>query len=54
VDLVLLIGIPATGKTSYYASEFVGSHLRINRDTLGTRHREAALFTEALRTGLAS
>jgi predicted kinase len=50
VDLVLLIGIPATGKTSYYASEFLRSHLRISRDMLGTRYRETALFAEALRT----
>jgi predicted kinase len=50
VELVLLIGIPATGKTSFYASEFLRSHLRISRDTLGTKYREAALFNEALRT----
>jgi hypothetical protein len=51
VDLVVLIGIPATGKTSYYASELLRSHLRVSRDLLGTRHRETALFSEALRTG---
>ncbi len=50
MDLVLLIGIPATGKTSFYASELMRSHLRISRDTLGTAHREAELFAAAIRT----
>jgi predicted kinase len=50
VDLVLLIGIPATGKTTFCASELGHSHLRISRDVLGTVHREHELFATALRT----
>jgi predicted kinase len=51
VDLVVFIGIPATGKTSCYAALFLRTHLRISLDSLGTRYREQALFDEALRTG---
>jgi predicted kinase len=50
MELVLLIGLPATGKTSYCAAELLRSHLRISRDTLGTAYRESSLFAEALRT----
>lgn len=46
---VVLIGIPASGKSSFYATRFVATHLRINLDMLRTRHREAELVGTCLR-----
>ena len=43
MELILLIGIQATGKSSFYKESFVDSHLRINLDMLKTRHRERNL-----------
>ena len=44
MKIILLIGIPASGKSSFYQSRFAASHLRINLDMLRTRHRERSLF----------
>lgn len=46
---VVLIGIPASGKSSFYASRFSATHLRINLDMLRTRHREQELVAACLR-----
>lgn len=46
---VVLIGIPASGKSSFYATRFAATHLRINLDMLRTRHREAELVATCLR-----
>lgn len=44
MEIVMLIGIPATGKSSFYQERFAGSHLRINRDMLKTEVRTSSLF----------
>ena len=44
MELIIFIGIPATGKSSYYKKYFYDSHIRINLDMLKTRHREALLI----------
>ncbi len=49
-QLVVLMGIPATGKTSFAVERFGHSHLRISRDVLRTKHRERQIFDAALRT----
>ncbi|MCB9878149.1 MAG: AAA family ATPase [Planctomycetes bacterium] len=51
MEAVLLIGIPASGKSSFYAARFAHSHVRVNRDMLRTPHREQELFTTLLRIG---
>lgn len=51
MECVLLIGIPASGKSSFYAARFLHSHVRVNRDMLRTRHREEELFATLLRIG---
>ena len=51
MEAVLLIGIPASGKSSFYASRFAHSHLRVNRDMLRTPYREQELFATLLRIG---
>jgi predicted ABC-type ATPase len=44
VEAILLIGIPGSGKSSFYKERFYATHLRINRDMLKTRQRERALI----------
>jgi hypothetical protein len=43
IEAVILIGIPATGKSSFCRDRFFRSHVRINLDMLRTRHREHLL-----------
>ena len=43
VDAVILMGIPGAGKSNFFKARFVDTHVRINRDMLGTAHRQRAL-----------
>lgn len=45
---VLLIGIPASGKSTFYKRFLFDSHVRINRDMLRTGHREKLLLEACL------
>jgi predicted kinase len=49
VEAILLIGIPGSGKSSFYKERFYGTHLRINRDMLKTKRRERALIEACLK-----
>lgn len=49
---VILIGIPASGKSTFFNTELVDTHLRINLDMLRTRHREKLLFQACLEGGI--
>ena len=49
-ELIILIGIPGSGKTTYYLNNYEGTHLHINLDTLKTRGRETAIFKAAVDT----
>ncbi|TVY08632.1 ATP-binding protein [Paenibacillus cremeus] len=40
MECVILIGIQASGKSTFFKERFFGSHMRINMDMLRTRHRE--------------
>lgn len=44
MELVLFIGIQATGKSSFYKERFYRTHVRVNYDMLKTRHREELLL----------
>ena len=44
MEAIILIGIPGSGKSSFYKERFYNTHLRINRDMLKTRERERALI----------
>src|SRR4028118_312040 len=46
---VILIGIQAAGKSTFYRERFFDTHVRINRDMLKTKHREAVLLEACLR-----
>jgi predicted kinase len=48
MQLILLAGIQASGKSTFYKKQFVDSHIRINLDMLKTRHREWVLFQACL------
>src|SRR6185503_20744247 len=48
---VLLIGLPGSGKSTFYARQYARTHLRINLDMLRTRRREAVLVRACLATG---
>ena len=43
-DAVILIGIPASGKSTFYKQGYVDTHLRINGDMLGNRGLERDLI----------
>jgi predicted kinase len=48
MEMVLFIGIQATGKSSFYMERFFRTHVRINLDMLKTRHREDLLVKACL------
>jgi hypothetical protein len=43
-EMIVFVGIQATGKSSFYQQKFAASHMRINLDMLKTRHREKILL----------
>jgi predicted kinase len=47
-EVVILIGVQASGKSSFYLSKFFNTHIRINLDMLKTRHREKLIFDACL------
>ncbi len=48
MELIIFIGLQASGKSSFYRARFSHSHLRLNLDMLRTRHREKLLFEACL------
>lgn len=48
MEMVLFIGIPASGKSSFYKERFFLTHVRVNRDMLKTRRREELLIRACL------
>ena len=44
MEMVLFIGIPGSGKSTFYRERFFDTHVRINLDMLKTRHREMTLI----------
>lgn len=44
----MLIGIPATGKSTFFQERFRDTHVRINLDMLRTRHREQVLVAACI------
>lgn len=48
MELVIFMGLQATGKSSFYRLNFYRTHVRINLDMLKTRHRERRLFETCL------
>jgi predicted kinase len=48
MEAVILIGIQASGKSTFYRDRFFDTHVRINLDMLKTRHREKCLLNACL------
>lgn len=48
MELVLFIGIPATGKSTFYRERFFRTHVRLNLDMLKNRHRADLLLKACL------
>lgn len=48
MEIVIFIGLQASGKSSFYQEKLLNSHLRLNLDMLKTRHREKILFDACL------
>jgi predicted kinase len=50
MELILLTGLQATGKSTFYKERFFSTHVRINLDMLKTRFRERTLLQACLAT----
>ena len=48
MEAVILVGIQASGKSTFYARRFFETHVRINMDMLKTRRREGLLLEACL------
>lgn len=48
MEVVVFIGIQATGKSAFYQRRFADTHMRINLDMLKTRRREQILLMACL------
>src|SRR5262249_25591776 len=48
MEAVIFIGIPATGKSTFFQQRFFSTHIRINLDMLRTRNREQILLRACL------
>ncbi len=44
MEVVIFIGIQASGKTTFYRERFFETHIRLSLDMLHTRHRERLLI----------
>jgi len=54
-ELVLLVGLPASGKSTYYYAHFAGTHVHVSKDLMPNARtrdtRQRALIEEALSAG---
>lgn len=48
MEAVILVGIQASGKSTFYKQRFFDTHVRISRDLLRTRNRERLLLQACL------
>lgn len=48
MEAIILIGIQASGKSTFYRDRFFDTHIRINLDMLKTRHREKCFLNACL------
>jgi hypothetical protein len=50
MEMIILIGIQASGKTSFYKERFFNTHIRISNDLLKTKNREVQLLDYCKKT----
>ncbi len=51
MELVILVGLQGSGKSTFYARRFQESHLCVSLDVVRTRRREQAIVKAALEVG---
>ena len=51
MQVVILIGVQATGKSTFFKERFADTHIRMNLDMLKTRHREKLILEACLQAG---
>jgi predicted kinase len=55
MEVAILVGLPGSGKTSFFRAHLAQSHVHVSKDVLGhgrdTSRRQLELVTEALRAG---
>lgn len=49
--MIVMIGIQGSGKSTFYHKYLADSYVRVNLDTLKTRHQENLLIAECIRDG---
>lgn len=50
MEAVIFVGLPGSGKSSFYKERFFQTHVRISLDVLKTRHREQRILAVCLET----
>lgn len=50
MEAVILVGIQASGKSTFYKQRFFDTHVRVSRDLLRTKNRESLLMDACIRT----
>lgn len=50
MEAVIFIGLPGSGKSSFFKKEFFQTHVRVSLDLLKTRHREQRIMEVCLAT----
>lgn len=48
MELIIFIGIQGAGKSTFYKTHLMDTHIRLNGDMLKSRHREMLLFNACL------
>lgn len=49
MEMIIFIGIPGSGKSTFFQERFANTHVRINLDMLKTRHREKILVEACIK-----